>query len=165
MEKAQVYAKHKNARISPKKVAPVLDLIRGKDLNEAKVVLALDLTKASNLITKVLRSVESNAKNNLNLKSENLYISEATVDGGRTMKRGRIAARSRFSPILKRTSHLTVGLSEKEPAKVVKETPEKKSAEKSEADKNADKEAGKNIKDEKNVKAKKNEKVKDGGKK
>ena len=161
MKSSQVYAKHKNARISPKKVAPVMDLIRGKDLKEAKIVLALDLTKASDLIAKVLNSAEANARNNLDLKAADLYISEARVDGGRTMKRGRIVARSRFSPILKRTSHIILGLSEKEAA--VKERAVKEKKAKQEA-KEA-KEVKPVVKNAKEEKGKKNEPKKTKNKK
>ncbi|HLC93769.1 MAG TPA: 50S ribosomal protein L22 [Patescibacteria group bacterium] len=114
MKKADVYAKINNARISPKKVAPVMDLVRGKPLNEAKLALKLDNTKASVMILKTLKSAEANAKHNQNLTTEKLYISEIYVDGGQTIKRGRIVAKSRFSPILKRTSRIVVGLKEKE---------------------------------------------------
>jgi large subunit ribosomal protein L22 len=158
MKISQVYAKHKSARISPKKVAPVMDLIRGKDLKEAKIILALDLTKASDLIAKVLNSAEANARNNLDLKAVDLYISEAKVDGGRTMKRGRIIARSRLNPILKRTSHITLGLSEKEA--VVKERALKEKKAKQEA-----KEVKPAVKNAKEEKGKKSAPKKTGNKK
>jgi large subunit ribosomal protein L22 len=108
-----VFAKYIGARISPKKVAPVADLIRGKDVKEAKVILTFDTTKGSDMILKVLRSAEANAKHNNKLASDRLFVSEVWVGPGPMMKRGRIVAKSRMSPILKRTSHIYVGLSER----------------------------------------------------
>ena len=113
MEKAQVYAIYKGASISPKKVAPVMDLVRGKSTNMARRVLSFDKTKAAKMILKVLTSAEANVKNNLNMDSSKMYISDLRVDGGKITKRGRITGRY-FSPILKRSSHITVGLSEGE---------------------------------------------------
>lgn len=113
MEKATVYAKLKGSRISPKKVAVTLDLVRGKDVKEAERVLKFDKTKAARITLKVLKSAVANAKNNLGLNEDGLYISDLRVDGGSTLKRGRISARGRFNRILKRTSHIVVGLSER----------------------------------------------------
>lgn len=113
MNQATVYAKGKYIRIAPKKVAPVMDLVRGLPAHEAQRILQFDPTKAAFHINKVLNSAIANAKNNLDLKTDNLYISHLQVDGGPSLKRGRIVARSRFSPILKRTSHIIVGLSER----------------------------------------------------
>lgn len=113
---SEVKAIHKDARISPKKVAPVMDLIRGKDLLDAKVILAFDPTKAAAMVLKVLKSAEANAKTNNKFDETKLYVSELHVHGAslKGNKRGRIVAKSRFSPILKRTSHIVVGLSHKE---------------------------------------------------
>ncbi len=113
MNKALVYAKYKSARISAKKVAPVLDLVRGKGVHDARVILAFDPSKAAKMALKVLNSALANAQNNLKLVESNLYVSELHVSGGTTMKRGRPGSRLRFRPILKRTSHLIVGLSER----------------------------------------------------
>lgn len=112
-KKALVYAKYKGARTSVKKVSPVMDLVRGKNVAEAENILQFHKTKASDLILKVLKSAVANARNNLHLSERDLYISEIYASEGMTWKRGRIVARSRFSPIFKRTSHLVVGLSER----------------------------------------------------
>lgn len=112
MNKATVYAKENNIRIAPKKVAPVMNLVRNKSLSEAKVLLAFDTTKAAKLILKALKSAEANAKNNLNLNPAKLFVTDLQVNGGRTRKTGRAAARGRGAPVLKRTSHFIVGLSE-----------------------------------------------------
>jgi large subunit ribosomal protein L22 len=122
MHKAQVYAKHNKARISPKKVAIVMDMVRGENLHNAKRMLAFDSTKASKMILKVVRSAEANAKNNHNLDPKNLYLSDIYVNPGAMQKWGRPASRMRFSPILKRSSHIVVGLSSKEEAKPEKKT-------------------------------------------
>ena len=117
MNKAEVYAITKNALISPKKVAPVMDLVRGKSLNEAKIVLTMDSTKAAAMVLKTLKSAEANAKTNNNLKPNDLFISHIQVDGAETLKRGDFTSRGHFSPILKRRSHIVVGLSASKEAK------------------------------------------------
>lgn len=122
MKKAEVYAKHKQARISPKKVAIVMDMIRGETLEKAKIILSFDKTKASDLILKVLKSAEANALNNNNLKLEELYLSDVYVDPGRTNKFGRMGSKGRFDPILKRTSHIVVGLSARKQGNKLKDT-------------------------------------------
>jgi len=111
MKKAEIYAQHNNARISPKKVAPVMDLVRGKPVTQAKVILAFDPTKAAKMILKVLNSATSNAKNNQNLDPEKMYVSDLRVDGAGMFKRARFGGRGKYKPILKRSSHITVGLS------------------------------------------------------
>lgn len=113
MQKAQVYAKHNMARIGPKKLRIVMDLVRGKPLNEVKTILAFDPTKAAKLLLKVVKSAESNANNNLNLDSDTLYLHEVKADGARMFKWWRAGAKGRYNPILKRNSHITVGLSSK----------------------------------------------------
>ena len=90
-----------------------MELIRGKNLRDAKLALIFDTTKAADMILKVLKSAEANAKHNNNLNAGSLYVSDLQVSGGQVVKRGRIVAKSRFSPIVKRTSHIVVGLSER----------------------------------------------------
>jgi len=114
MEKAKVYAKLKYVHISAKKVKLSLDIVRGKKVSEAERVLKFNDTKASEIVLKVLKSAVSNAKNNMNLKEESLYIHETYVGQGPVRKTGRFAGRGRVSPILKRSSHIVVGLSERE---------------------------------------------------
>jgi large subunit ribosomal protein L22 len=116
-KKSAIYAKHMGARISPKKVKPVMDLVRGKSLNDAKVTLAFDQTKAAKLILKVLKSAEANARNNKSMDTANLYVSEIWAGPGPMTKWGRFVGRGHFSRILKRTSHIHVGLSERKQAK------------------------------------------------
>uniref|UniRef100_A0A7C4XT80 Large ribosomal subunit protein uL22 n=1 Tax=candidate division WWE3 bacterium TaxID=2053526 RepID=A0A7C4XT80_UNCKA len=113
MKKAQVYAIQKYARISPKKVAVLMDLVRGKDAVEAARILKFDTTKAAKMVSKVLKSAVANARNSFNMDETKMYVAELRVDMGTSFKRGQIVARSRFNPYLKRTSHIILGLSER----------------------------------------------------
>ncbi len=121
MNKAEVYAKHNKARISPKKVAIVMDVVRNKKLNDAKIALAFDQSKSAKMLLKVVKSAEANAVNNLGLKSSDLRITDIHVSGARTQKWGRPGSKGRFSPILKRSSHIVVGLSSDKSDKNTKE--------------------------------------------
>ncbi|MFC1621945.1 50S ribosomal protein L22 [Patescibacteria group bacterium] len=112
MEKAQVYAKHNNARISARKVRVVMDLVQGKSLMEAKKILAFDSTKAAKMILKVVKSAEANAQNNLSLSSGGLIISDIYANEAQTLKRWRAATKGRVNPIFKRSCHIVVGLKE-----------------------------------------------------
>mgnify|MGYP002682741059 CR=1 FL=1 len=87
MNNVNVTAKYMNARVSPKKVAIVLDMIRGKDLEEAKKILAFDRSKPGKLVLKVLKSAEANVLNNKKMEKDKLFVSKISVDGGRTLKR------------------------------------------------------------------------------
>lgn len=121
MKLADVYAKHNRARVMPKKMAIVMDMIRNRKLQDAKVALAFDASKAAKVLLKVVKSAEANAVNNHGLKSENLNVSEVYVSAGRMQKWGRPGSKGRFDPMLKRTSHIVVGLSsKKEEGKVAK---------------------------------------------
>lgn len=113
MEKAQVYAKNKYAKISSKKVVPVLNLVRGKDVLEAKKILKFDTSKAAELTLSTLNSAIANAEDAHKLKEKDLIVKDIRADQGPTMKRGRISGKSRWSPILKRSTHIIVGLSER----------------------------------------------------
>ncbi|MFA6981574.1 MAG: 50S ribosomal protein L22 [Patescibacteria group bacterium] len=113
MNKATVYAKHSSARISPKKMGAVMNLVRGKDAFDAKALLALDDSKAARILLKTIQSAEANAKNNNNIDPVKMFIDDLQVNAGAIIKRGNFGARGRFSPILKRTSHIIVGLSER----------------------------------------------------
>jgi large subunit ribosomal protein L22 len=112
MKKPQVYAKHIGADISPKKAGVVMDLIRDKSLEEAKVILSFDNTKAAKILLKLLKSAEANAVNNNKLDPGNLYISEAHIGPAPVLKRPNYGARGRFSLKVTRKSHLYLGLSE-----------------------------------------------------
>lgn len=110
---SQAKAIAKTVRIAPRKVRLVVDLIRGKQIGEAVAILQLTPKAASPVVEKVLKSAVANAEHNYDLDINNLIVSEVFVDEGPTMKRFRPRAMGRASAINKRTSHITVVVSEK----------------------------------------------------
>ena len=104
----------KNARIAPRKVQIVLALIRGKNVQEAKAILDYTPKAACEDLKKLLKSAVANAENNNNMDPEKLYISECFVCPGPVMKRVMPRAQGRAYRILKRTSHVTLVVKEKE---------------------------------------------------
>lgn len=104
----------KYVRMSPIKLKPVTDLVRGKDLSEALAILKFTPGKGAELVEKVVRSAAANAENNFDMDPDNLYISEVYANQGPTMKRWRAGSQGRASIILKRSSHIGVTLKEKE---------------------------------------------------
>jgi large subunit ribosomal protein L22 len=113
MEATQTRARAKYIRIAPRKVRLVVDLIRGKRVAEAFAILKLTPKKASPVVEKVLKSAVANAQNNHNMDVNRLYIKEAYVDPGPTLKRFHPRAQGRAYSIMKRTSHITVVVAEK----------------------------------------------------
>ncbi len=109
---ARAYLKY--ARISPRKVQIVLDLIRGKQADMAGAILKHTPKAASEPLEKLLKSAVANAENNHNMDPNNLYVAECFVDPGPTMKRIRPRAHGRAFRILKRSSHITIVLKERE---------------------------------------------------
>ena len=107
-------AELRHARISPRKVKIVCDLIRDKDAELAKGILRHTPKHGAELLYGVLCSACANAENNHEMDPAKLYVSQVWVAPGPTMKRGRASARGRYSRILKRTSHITVVVAEKE---------------------------------------------------
>ncbi|MEW9670166.1 50S ribosomal protein L22 [Ammoniphilus sp. CFH 90114] len=103
----------RQVRIAPRKVRLVVDLIRGKQVGEALAILAHTPKAASPVVEKVLKSAIANAEHNLELDPNSLVISKVFVDEGATLKRFRPRAMGRASRINKRTSHITVVVSEK----------------------------------------------------
>lgn len=103
-------------RIAPNKVRQVVNMIRGKQVDEAISILKFTPKKASGVVEKVLNSAIANAEHNYDMDRDNLYISEAFVDQGPTMKRFKARAMGRADMIRKRTSHVTVVVSEREEA-------------------------------------------------
>lgn len=99
--------------IAPRKCRIVIDLIRGKSVNEALNILKFVPKRASKPIEKVVKSAAANAEHNYNLNKDALVITEAFVDGGPVLKRFQPRQRGQAFPILKRTSHITVVVSEK----------------------------------------------------
>ena len=109
----QAKATARTVRIASRKVRLVVDLIRGKKIGEAVAILRLTPKAASPVVEKVLKSAIANAEHNYEMDVENLFVSEVFVDEGPTMKRFRPRAQGRASAINKRTSHITLVVSEK----------------------------------------------------
>ncbi|MGB0768372.1 MAG: 50S ribosomal protein L22 [Phycisphaeraceae bacterium] len=102
-------SKYRMARISPTKARPVMDLIRGKRIDEAQVILEMSKLRAAHMIKGVLASAVANADQaEANLRG--LVVTDARADAGPTMKRFQPKDRGRAHPILKRTSHLTIAV-------------------------------------------------------
>ena len=114
---AKAYLKY--ARISPRKVQYVLNLIRGKDTKTALAILKNTPKAASEHLIKLLKSAVANAEHNFNMDASNLYISECFVCPGPTLKRVMPRAQGRAFRILKRTSHVTMAVKEKNSEKEV----------------------------------------------
>ncbi len=102
---------HRGARISPTKVRPVLDLIRGKVAGEALTILEMSTKRAAVFIREALKAAIANA-DQAEADVRNLYVSHAAVDSGPTIKRFQPKDRGRAHPIKKRTSHITVAVDE-----------------------------------------------------
>ena len=117
-------ASHRHARMSPYKARPVIDLVRGKNVNEAITILEFQDRRSAPMIRKVIQSALANASNDLDVKLNRLVIAEAKVDGGPLLGgRPRFMPRAmgRAFPIRKRTCHITVTLAEgAEPVKAKK---------------------------------------------
>ena len=109
----QAKAIARTVRIAPRKVRLVVDLIRGKQIAEAVAILRHTPKAASPVVEKVLKSAVANAEHNYELDINNLVVSEVFVDEGPTLKRFRPRAQGRASAINKRTSHITIVVSEK----------------------------------------------------
>ena len=99
-------------RITPQKARRMVDLIRGLPASEAQTVLRFSPQAASETVGKVLDSAIANAENNHGMNADGLVVSEAFVDEGPTLKRFRPRAQGRAYRIRKRTSHITVVVSD-----------------------------------------------------
>ena len=102
------------ARISPRKVQIVLDLIRNQDADKAMAILRFTPKAACELLEKLLKSAIANAENNHSMDVSKLYVAEAHVGPGPILKRIRPKDHGRAHRILKRTSHITLVLRERE---------------------------------------------------
>jgi large subunit ribosomal protein L22 len=109
----QAKAVAKQVRIAPRKVRLVVDLIRGKQVGEAVAILRHTPKAASPVVEKLLNSAIANAEHNYEMDVNNLVVSEVFVDEGVTLKRFRPRAMGRASRINKRSSHITIVVSEK----------------------------------------------------
>ncbi|MDF1535305.1 MAG: 50S ribosomal protein L22 [bacterium] len=106
-------AKARYVRIAPRKLRLVMDMVRGKPVEDALRTLGLVRKSASPVLAKVIKSALANAGNNHGMNTDSLFIKEAYVDEGPTLKRFMPRAMGRATAIRKRTSHITVVLSEK----------------------------------------------------
>jgi large subunit ribosomal protein L22 len=102
------YAVARQVRVSPMKARRVVDMVRGMSVEDALVTLKFAPQAASDPVYKVLASAVANAQNSDNLRSDDLFVSQAFVDEGMTMRRIRARAKGSASRILKRSSHITV---------------------------------------------------------
>lgn len=103
----------KYIRISPRKARQVVDLIRGKSVAEAYAILKFTPNKGAELVENVLKSAVANAEHNYDMNVDELYVSQAYVDQGPSLKRFKPRAMGRADGIKKRTSHITVMVSER----------------------------------------------------
>lgn len=119
-EGLEVKARVRHVQISPQKVRLVVDEIRGKDAQEALDMLRYMPQKAAEPVYKLVQSAVANAEQNYGLEADELYISSIFADEGSRRRKapygGRFAGRGRFRPIIRRTSHITVNLSERDGA-------------------------------------------------
>mgnify|MGYP003304384503 CR=1 FL=1 len=102
----------KGLRIAPRKARLVIDLVRGKSVAEADIILSNLNKEAARMSKKVLTSAVANAENNLGLDKANLYVKEAYVNEGQPLKRMRFGSRGHVDPMKRRTSHITIVVSD-----------------------------------------------------
>jgi len=110
----KVRAISKDTGISPRKVRPLVDMVRGKKVEEALSLLKFTPTPTARVVAKVVKSAAANAENNFQMDPADLKIVGIFADEARTTKRFRPRARGRAAPILKRSSHITVIVAEEE---------------------------------------------------
>lgn len=108
-----VYAKLSDALTSAKKIRIVMPLIKHKSAHEAERVLEFHPSKGAKILLKVLKSAIANAENNLKVSKDSLVINEVFANEASFLKRGRPGSRGNTYPILKRRSHVIIGLSER----------------------------------------------------
>ena len=107
-------ASHRFARISPRKARLLMDLIRGRDVDDAITMLRFSKKRASDMIEKVVKSAVANANENPTPPRATLFVAKAWADPGPIIKRFQPKDRGKAYPIKKRTSHLVVTLDERE---------------------------------------------------
>lgn len=110
----EVKAQTKYLPISPRKLALVCDQVRGMDAEESLIVLEYMPQKASDLVYKTVHTALANAKNNFDLDTRDLVISQIWAGEGPRLKRFKAGARGRYKPRVRRQSHLWVVLAERE---------------------------------------------------
>lgn len=108
----EIKVKLSNLRVAPKKSRKVADLIRKKTALEAASILSFTINKSARSVLKLLNSAIASAKVDSNLDEKNLFVSKITVDEGPKLKRSHPVSRGRAHPIMKRTSHIVLVLSD-----------------------------------------------------
>ena len=104
----EVRAVAKDTGISPRKVRPLVDMVRGKKVDEALTILNFAPTPTARVVAKAVKSAAANAENNFEMLPAELKVVKIFADEARTLKRFRPRARGRANRILKRSSHITV---------------------------------------------------------
>lgn len=110
----EVRASARYIRTSPGKLRPIVDVVRGKKVDEALAILRFLPSPSARTVAKVVKSAAANAENNFEMMPSELRIVSIVVDEGPTLKRYRAGPRGRVKPILKRSSHITVVVTEEE---------------------------------------------------
>jgi large subunit ribosomal protein L22 len=108
---ARAVSRHR--RVAPRKVRGVADLIRGKKVGEALMILDFIPKKGARLLAKTLKSVIANAESQQRVDVDRLYVRRVLIDGGTTMKRFLPRAHGRATPLRKRSSHITIVVDER----------------------------------------------------
>jgi len=109
-----IHAFGQNVGISAQKVRLVADMVRGRDANEAYAMLKFVPRQAAQPVSKVLASAMANAEENYGVSRDDLYIYRIQIDEGPTRRWRKFGARGRFKPWLRRSSHITIILRERE---------------------------------------------------
>ena len=108
----EVKAVAKDTGISPRKVRPLVDMVRGKKVDEALTLLRFTTTPTARVVAKTVKSAAANAENNFQMSPSDLKVATVFVDEARSLKRYRPRARGRVSHFVKRSSHITVIVSD-----------------------------------------------------
>ncbi len=109
-----IRAQWKFADISAQKARLIIDMVRGQGAEQAMNTLKFMPNKAATQVSKLLTSAIANAEENFGVSRDNLYVYQIMADEGPTRKWRRFGARGRFKPLLRRSSHLTIVLRERE---------------------------------------------------
>ncbi|HXW83726.1 MAG TPA: 50S ribosomal protein L22 [Candidatus Binataceae bacterium] len=109
----EAVARHRYVRISPRKLKLVCDLVVGKPVEQALSILEFTPRKGAPYVAKTLLAAVANARDQQNVDEDKLFVKRATADTGPTWKRSIARGRGMATPILKRTSHLTVAVDER----------------------------------------------------
>ncbi|MFC2020740.1 50S ribosomal protein L22 [Chloroflexota bacterium] len=110
----EVRAVVKNTGVPPRKARLLVDMVRGKSVDEALTMLKFTPSPTAQVVAKVIKSAAANAESVFQMPSEDLKVVRIYADEARTLKRFRARSRGRASPILKRSSHITVIVAEQE---------------------------------------------------